>query len=413
MKPVVFLFFIAASVGLREPAIAQADSAGGLPPDGERAAALLKEAKESYVNFKNGPAFGALIEYAALRQKEYEESVAAEHKRIADGYEEQLAGLQARLDTLNGSVTELKAGNSSLAEEKSRLLQNTVLLFLLLAGSLAAALAFLRRKMLYEEKLQSDSGVRLAHSRALSGLVDSSSRLASDTLFSFDSVHDLTPRTQSQVGKLRAMSVTLGKKSDLMVRAEEVLSRMHELAAVGQSALQQFQDFSLPAGDKTATNLNVIIDDTAHLSYLWMKSRYEDFEAAISLDLEKILPEIDTHPGEIRKALFCFFNNAFYSIYRKAGEGQAGFEGRVTVTSRRLPRFVQVRIRDNGTGVDEKLREKVFEPFYTTRPPEHGAGLGLSFGRDIIQARHEGEANFESDTGNGTDLLIRFPLNIR
>ena len=197
------------------------------------------------------------------------------------------------------------------------------------------------------------------------------------------------------------------------MNAEAIMNRIQELASNGKTALQQFEGYFNATDEKATTNLNAIIDDTAHLSYLWMKSRYEDFECALSLDLEKILPKIDVFPGAVRKALFCFFNNAFYSVYLQANATGMGFEGRVTVASRQLPRFVQIRIRDNGLGVDEKIREKVFEPFFTTISPKHGAGLGLSFGKEIICDKHQGEVTFENDTGDGTDLLIRFPIEIR
>jgi signal transduction histidine kinase len=128
-------------------------------------------------------------------------------------------------------------------------------------------------------------------------------------------------------------------------------------------------------------------------------------------DLEKILPEISIVPAAIRTALFQFFNNAFYSVYQKKKVSGKDYEPKISVTSRKLPRFVQVRIKDNGSGIEDKILPRIYDPFFTTKPPEEANGLGLTQAAEIIKKKHGGEIIIESEPGKGTDFIVRFPLN--
>ncbi len=409
----VLTFLLLAIAGIVSGMDAQpAESGTGPVADSTRLKGFQKDARGYYDAFKNREAFGSLIEYAGLQEKLQKEAAAQRIRDLSDKHEQEIATLKEKLQKVNGSIADLREANDSVTIEKNRLRFNTLILFLLLSGGSFSILMFLRGRFRAEERQRAASQTRLSYADGIAGVADTSMQLAADTLFSYRSLFELTPKTQSQIGKLRAMSVSLNIKSESMLKAEETIERINELAENGQHALEEFEKYFRQSDDKEVTNLNAIIDDTMHLSYLWMKSRYPDFECAMSRDLEKILPEIGLYPADIRKALFCFFNNAFSSVYEKSAIGQKDYEGRVTVISRRLPRFVQVRIRDNGVGLDDKLHDKVFEPFYSTRPAEHGTGLGLTTGADIVRNKHQGEVTFETDTGYGTDILVRFPLEV-
>ena len=101
-------------------------------------------------------------------------------------------------------------------------------------------------------------------------------------------------------------------------------------------------------------------------------------------------------------------NNAFKSVYEKHGKGVKGFKPKVTISTRVLPRFLQIRIKDNGNGMNDEVISKIYEPFYTVKEGGKEAGLGMHFANRIITEMHKGEIKIESHVGEGTDVYLKF-----
>jgi signal transduction histidine kinase len=140
-----------------------------------------------------------------------------------------------------------------------------------------------------------------------------------------------------------------------------------------------------------------------------MIADHPGFNCNLSLDLEKILPKVEVIPDEIRFVIFSLLKNAFESVRERTATAPKGYEPIVTVTTRKLPRFVQVRVKDNGIGIPDKIADKIFEPYFTTRQSEKNPGLGLTISKEMITLHHKGELFVESDFSNSTDFIIRFP----
>ncbi|MBL0342063.1 MAG: ATP-binding protein [Bacteroidetes bacterium] len=124
--------------------------------------------------------------------------------------------------------------------------------------------------------------------------------------------------------------------------------------------------------------------------------------------MEKILPKIDIIPDAIRIVVFNLLLNAFESVHEKKSKAPKGYQPKVTISTRKLPRFIQIRIKDNGTGISEKDTKQLLQAFYTNKKSEKNSGLGLSESARIINVAHKGELLIESDPGNGSDFIIRF-----
>jgi signal transduction histidine kinase len=111
-------------------------------------------------------------------------------------------------------------------------------------------------------------------------------------------------------------------------------------------------------------------------------------------------------PQEIGRVILNLINNAFYAVNEKSKQGAAGYEPTVIVGTRRLQDRVEISVKDNGNGIPASIKEKIFQPFFTTKPTGQGTGLGLSLAYDIVKA-HGGEIRLETKDGEGSEFIIQ------
>ncbi len=171
-------------------------------------------------------------------------------------------------------------------------------------------------------------------------------------------------------------------------------------------------------GSKSETSevdMNKIADEYLHLSYHGMRAKDNSFNADFEVKLEDNLPFIKGMSGDIGRVFLNIINNAFYAVNTKRKENkEPGYKPKVTVSSKRIPTekngIVEIRIEDNGNGIPNEIKEKVFQPFFTTKPSGDGTGLGLSLSREIIVNGHNGAIDIETEPGKGTIFIIQFPV---
>lgn len=158
------------------------------------------------------------------------------------------------------------------------------------------------------------------------------------------------------------------------------------------------------------TNVNRLIEEVSVQAYYSMRDHYPDFSCEMRRDLEKILPDTDLKEDDIRFVLFNILENAFESVWLKKSNAGKGYIPSVTITSRKLPRYIQVRVKDNGTGIPDNVRKQIFEPFFSDRDEDRHIGLGLFESYDIIVNKYKGDLILENDFQSSTDFIIRLPL---
>src|SRR5207249_8973673 len=134
------------------------------------------------------------------------------------------------------------------------------------------------------------------------------------------------------------------------------------------------------------------------------------FNITMERDFDRALRPMDVAPQEITRVFLNLFGNGFYAANKRAqGNGDASFHPTLTVSTRDLGEAIEVKVRDNGTGIPPEIRDKLFQPFFTTKPTGEGTGLGLSISYDIVTQEHRGTIEVDSRVGEFTEFTIRLP----
>lgn len=161
-------------------------------------------------------------------------------------------------------------------------------------------------------------------------------------------------------------------------------------------------------GHKEPTNINALADEYLRLSYHGLRAKDKSFNASFETDFDPTIPKIKIIPQDIGRVLLNLINNAFYAVDRKARENVKEYRPKIFVSTQKQNNSVLISIRDNGPGIPVEIQDKIFHPFFTTKPTGQGTGLGLSLSYDIVKA-HGGELKMETKEGEGSTFTIHLP----
>jgi two-component system NtrC family sensor kinase len=162
-------------------------------------------------------------------------------------------------------------------------------------------------------------------------------------------------------------------------------------------------------GKKELTDINKLADEYLRLAYHGLRAKDKSFNADFKTDFEDNLGKINAVPQDIGRALLNLFNNAFYVVNEKKKTADESYRPTVTVQTKKISDKIDIKVSDNGSGIPQNLVDKIFQPFFTTKPTGQGTGLGLSLAYDIIK-KHGGEIKVETVKGDGTAFIIRIPI---
>jgi len=140
-----------------------------------------------------------------------------------------------------------------------------------------------------------------------------------------------------------------------------------------------------------------------------MRAKDKSFNAEIKTDFDNSMEKINVVPQDIGRVLLNLFNNAFYAMSERLKAEGVGYEPFISVCTKKVDSKVEIHVKDNGIGIPQKVVDKIFQPFFTTKPTGQGTGLGLSLSYDIIKA-HGGEIKVESKEGEGSEFIIQLPI---
>ena len=192
-------------------------------------------------------------------------------------------------------------------------------------------------------------------------------------------------------------------------RLKAAVTEMIRTASINQKITSTILTQENNAGaDKVNASLNQLCDQCFELVYNGMKSEDPDMKIAVSKDLEKNLPQINMIPEAVIQLLINVLINAFQSVKERQDKKIKGYVPKVTISTRVLPRFLQVRVHDNGDGMTDDIINRVSEPYFTKKTSTHASGLGMYFSKKIASELHQGELKIESEPGNKTDVYIKF-----
>jgi two-component system NtrC family sensor kinase len=208
----------------------------------------------------------------------------------------------------------------------------------------------------------------------------------------------LAGKTREEVGELTGMlKENLGKVVQHGKRADSIVKNMLLHSREG-------------SGEHRPADINALLEESLNLAYHGARAEKPQFNVALQRDFDEAAGTIDVFPQEITRVFLNLISNSFYAVTkRKTENGSSGFEPTVSATTRNLGHAVEIRIRDNGTGISAEVKEKMFNPFFTTKPAGEGTGLGLSMSYDIIVKQHGGIIDVDTAIGAFTEFRIILP----
>jgi GAF domain-containing protein len=165
------------------------------------------------------------------------------------------------------------------------------------------------------------------------------------------------------------------------------------------------------AGEHRPADINAIVEESLNLAYHGARAERSGFNITLQRDLDPEAGMIDLYPQEITRVFLNLISNGFYAATKRKEAGDNGFEPTLSASTRSLGNQVEIRIRDNGTGIPLEVKEKMFNPFFTTKPAGEGTGLGLSMSHDIVVKQHGGKIDVETEPGAFTEFIITLPRN--
>ncbi len=165
------------------------------------------------------------------------------------------------------------------------------------------------------------------------------------------------------------------------------------------------QHSRLSTGQKEFTDINALADEFLRLASHGSNAKTNTFNTVVKTDYDETVGKININPQDIGRVLLNLYNNAFYSVNEKNKKSDGSYEPTVFVSTRKINDKVEIRIRDNGTGIDQKSLTKIFQPFFTTKPTGQGTGLGLSLSYDIVKA-HGGSIKVDTVENQYAEFIL-------
>jgi signal transduction histidine kinase len=163
------------------------------------------------------------------------------------------------------------------------------------------------------------------------------------------------------------------------------------------------------SGDRQPADINALVEEALNLAYHGARAQDQNFNITLEREFDRDIAPIELVPQDVTRVFLNLFGNGFYAADKRRREAGDGFQPMLRVTTRDLGEAVEIRVRDNGTGIPPEFRDKLFQPFFTTKPTGEGTGLGLSISYDIITQQHGGTLEVDSSFGEFTQFTIRLP----
>src|SRR6476661_6584469 len=163
------------------------------------------------------------------------------------------------------------------------------------------------------------------------------------------------------------------------------------------------------SGERRSVDLNSLVEESLNLGYHGARAEKQGFQIRLERNFDPAAGQVDLFPQEITRVLLNLISNGFYAAMKRKAEMRDGYEPALAAATRDLGDHVEIRIRDNGSGIPPEVKDKMFNPFFTTKPPGEGTGLGLSLSYDIIVKQHAGSIEVDTKPGEFTEFNVVLP----
>jgi signal transduction histidine kinase len=273
------------------------------------------------------------------------------------------------------------------------------------------------------EKLKSTQS-QLIQSEKMASLGELTAGIAHEIQNPLNFVNNFSEINTELIEELKAELAT-GNQQEAILIAEDIKDNEQKINYHGKRAdaivKGMLQHSRASTGKKEPTDINALADEYLRLSYHGLRAKDKSFNANFKTDFDKTIGKIEVMPQDIGRVLLNLYNNAFYAVNEKKKvidlegfqnlQGLADYEPTVSVSTKKIGDKVKIKVSDNGNGIPQKVLDKIFQPFFTTKPTGQGTGLGLSLSYDIVKA-HGGEIKVYTKDGDGSEFIIILPTTL-
>ncbi|MBL7764060.1 MAG: hypothetical protein JNL23_11595 [Chitinophagaceae bacterium] len=336
----------------------------------------------SYIEIAYPFAFIWLGAYLIIYRKQ-KKTLAKERQKLEE--EERLNKvIAARKDELENLVTERTAEITKQKEE----LQNTLV------------------------ELTATQG-QLIHSEKMASLGELTAGIAHEIQNPLNFVNNFSDVNTELIAEMEE-AIRQGNIEEVKAIANDIRDNNSKITHHGKRAdaivKGMLQHSRTSTGQKEPTDINALADEYLRLAYHGLRAKDKSFNTSYETHLDPQLPKINVIPQDFGRVILNLFNNAFYAVAERKKKEATGYKPNVILTTRRIRDQIEIVVADNGGGIPHNILDKIFQPFFTTKPTGQGTGLGLSLSYDIVTKGHGGNLRVETQEGEGTKFIISIPL---
>jgi two-component system, NtrC family, sensor kinase len=258
-----------------------------------------------------------------------------------------------------------------------------------------------KQKTEIEETLHKlkETQTQLIQSEKMASLGELTAGIAHEIQNPLNFVNNFSEVSAELVDEMKS-EIKKGNYDEVNVIADDIKQNLEKINHHGQRAADivkgMLQHSRSSSGVKEPTDINALADEYLRLAYHGLRAKDKSFNATMKTDFDKTIGNINIIPQDIGRVILNLITNAFYAVNEKSKQGIADYEPTVTVSTKRVNNQVEIRVADNGNGIPLNILDKIFQPFFTTKPTGQGTGLGLSLSYDIVKA-NGGELKVETN----------------
>ena len=253
---------------------------------------------------------------------------------------------------------------------------------------------------------------QLIQSEKMASLGELTAGIAHEIQNPLNFVNNFSELNRELVAELK-QGLDKGELSDAKSLAEDLDRNLEKVELHGKRAATivkgMLQHSQSSSGVKELTDINKLADEYLRLAYHGFRAKDKSFNATMKTDYDENLGKVNIISQDIGRVMLNLVNNAFYAVEEKMKSQLNGYEPTVSISTKKVDGKIEISVKDNGNGIAQKVLDKIFQPFFTTKPTGKGTGLGLSLSYDIVKA-HGGEIIVNSIEGEGTEFIIKLPL---
>jgi signal transduction histidine kinase len=222
---------------------------------------------------------------------------------------------------------------------------------------------------------------------------------------------ELVDELKETLGKVKVDANTLAEVTELTSTLRDNLDKIIQHGKRADSIVKNMLLHSREgSGEHRPVDANALVEESLNLAYHGARAENQSFKVNMERSFDPAAGQVDVYPQEVTRALLNLISNGFYAATkRKQQDNSEGYEPALTASTKDLGDCVEIRIRDNGTGIPPEVKDKMFNPFFTTKPAGEGTGLGLSITHDIIVKQHSGSIEVNTQPGEFTEVRIILP----